>query len=185
MRVRDGRRICDVKVKKPTVLTGQKNGDNWLWPYSVQDGAIVEVQEVTSTVYDWIIESSQTGLLDEWCTRVFTKFDDDELEEDVLYKVEASSSFSCPVGSTVKTALIGRGRYFWIIPEHEDRYKQRKSPTSEWLYVHALSVAADIVPEVLDIKAANSCPEATNCAKCGGPLKQPWPDVKFCPVCEP
>lgn len=36
-----------------------------------------------------------------------------------------------------------------------------------------------------NLKVANSRPEATRCAKCGGPLKEPFFNIKFCPVCEP
>jgi hypothetical protein len=34
------------------------------------------------------------------------------------------------------------------------------------------------------LKKENSKPSATSCAKCGGPLKVPFPNIKYCPVCE-
>ena len=40
---------------------------------------------------------------------------------------------------------------------------------------------------VIDIKSANTRPEATNCIKCNGPLKDigMGPSFKYCPACEP
>ena len=53
-------------------------------------------------------------------------------------------------------------------------------------------IMADVMPDLDDpplskeaLKKANSRHNATKCAKCGGPLKEPFLNVKHCPVCEP
>jgi hypothetical protein len=36
-----------------------------------------------------------------------------------------------------------------------------------------------------NLKQLNSSPGSTNCASCGGLLKEPWSNIKHCPKCEP
>jgi len=38
---------------------------------------------------------------------------------------------------------------------------------------------------LLDLKVANSKPDAVSCASCGGWLRSPYPGIKYCPICEP
>lgn len=35
------------------------------------------------------------------------------------------------------------------------------------------------------LKERNMAPKATVCCKCGGKLREPYPGLKHCPVCEP
>ena len=37
----------------------------------------------------------------------------------------------------------------------------------------------------IDLKTVNSVSSATNCASCGGQLKEPYPGLKHCSKCEP
>jgi len=39
-------------------------------------------------------------------------------------------------------------------------------------------------PLVKDLKNMNSRPDATECFKCGSHLKEPYPGIKFCSICE-
>jgi len=50
-------------------------------------------------------------------------------------------------------------------------------------------IRADVAPEIdftdKELKRLNSRHNATRCAKCNRPLKEPFQNVKHCPVCEP
>lgn len=53
-----------------------------------------------------------------------------------------------------------------------------------WYFTGTLIRGEEKSPVKIDLKKLNSAPSATNCAQCKGPLKEPWINIKFCPVCE-
>jgi hypothetical protein len=53
------------------------------------------------------------------------------------------------------------------------------------LPVFTLADVENTEHDIKDLKLINSRPDTTKCAKCGGPLKMPFPNIKYCPVCEP
>lgn len=45
-------------------------------------------------------------------------------------------------------------------------------------------VKANSSLSLTELKIANSQTDACFCANCGGKLKEPWPGIKYCPICE-
>ena len=67
-------------------------------------------------------------------------------------------------------------------------WENNKYPSGTYFHwrFRVIDVAPEVAP-VFDLKVANTEPSATECASCGGKLKDPGmgPRFKYCPICEP
>lgn len=99
------------------------------------------------------------------------------------------------VNYLVKNITVFHGNYS-VYLEEENGYTVNKIVDSQGYGVDSrkpVFIMADLGLEVETqpyftkeaLKKANSRPSATTCAKCGGPLKEPVMNIKYCPVCEP
>jgi len=154
--------------------------------------------------YDYISTSSRPTcyFVKEWVTPVLTPEDTELVKTDTIYIVEK-------IGDKLNLGICTVGREVLAAVDH--RVKEGEislwNKQDTWHYKRRMGGLCSVIPGRVEaislkdltemgshlklaacpedvLKAENSKPGTTTCFKCKGLLRSPWPDIKYCPVCE-